>query len=196
MPILVLLFSILTGGHWEINTFNRETTLLTITSAVAFFGLATGIVEEMIFRGLIMGCLEKCANIKIAIVIPSMLFGLLHVIGNNLDFISIIQLLIAGSIVGILFSLIAYESNSIWNNALVHAVWNMVIIGGIIYIGNSSDSRSIFNFVLEKKSFLLSGGDFGIEASILSIAVYLIFIILAIVLLKKKGQKTDNIDMN
>ena len=74
MPTLVLLISILTGGHWEMNTFNTETTLATITGAVVFFGLATGIVEEVVFRGVIMGCLEKRFNIKAAVIIPSVLF--------------------------------------------------------------------------------------------------------------------------
>lgn len=188
MPILVLLISMLLGGHWQTNIFDTETTLATVMGAVVFLGLATGIVEEIIFRGIIMGCLEKRFNIKVAIFIPSVLFGLLHIIGNDLDFISIIQLLIAGSIVGILFSLIAYESNSIWNNAIVHGIWNMTIIGGILYIGKSADSSAIFNFVLENKSFLVSGGDFGIEASVISIFVYLIFILVAIALLKKRNH--------
>ena len=181
MPILVFVLAIFLGGHWEINTFHTMELNAIITGAIFFYGLATGIVEEVIFRGIIMGCLEKRFNIHIAVVVPSMLFGLLHIIGNDLDFLSIIQLLIAGSIVGILFSLIAYESNSIWNNAIVHGIWNMAIIGRIFHIGNKADSSSIFNFILSNKSFLISGGDFGIEASVISIFAYSFFIILAIV---------------
>lgn len=188
MPIFVLLISMVMGGDWQINAFDSETALATISGAIVFFGFSTGIVEEIIFRGIIMGCLEKRFNIKVAIFIPSVLFGLLHIIGNDLDFVSIIQLLIAGSIVGILFSLIAYESNSIWNSAIVHSIWNMAIVGGILYIGKSLDSSSIFNFILENKSFLFSGGDFGIEASVISIFVYLIFIAVAIGLLKKRER--------
>lgn len=186
MPMIVLILSMITGGHWKINLFGTETTLEIITSAIVFYGLAAGIVEEVVFRGVIMGCLERRFNIWIAVIIPSILFGVVHIIGNELDFLSVIQLLIAGSIVGILFSLVAYESNSIWNNAMIHAVWNMVIIGGILHIGSEADGNSILNFVLKNKSFLISGGDFGIEASVISILAYLIFIILAIVLLKKK----------
>ena len=137
-----------------------------------------------------MGCLEKRFNIQIAVIVPSVLFGLLHIIGNDLNFISIIQLLIAGSIVGVLFSLIAYGSNSIWNSAIVHGIWNIVIIGGILHIGNEADSSSIFNFILDNKSFLISGGDFGIEASIISILVYLLFIVLATIQIKRKGTKS------
>lgn len=186
MPMIVLILSMITGGHWKINLFGTETTLEIITSAIVFYGLAAGVVEEVVFRGVIMGCLERRFNIWIAVIIPSILFGVVHIIGNELDFLSVIQLLIAGSIVGILFSLVAYESNSIWNNAMIHAVWNMVIIGGILHIGSEADGNSILNFVLKNKSFLISGGDFGIEASVISILAYLIFIILSVVLLKKK----------
>lgn len=189
MPILVLVIAVMLGGHWEVNRFDAKTTVAICTAAIAFYGLAAGIVEEVVFRGLVMGCLEKRFNITIAVLVPSILFGLLHILGNELDFISIVQLIIAGSIVGILFSLIAYESNSVWNNAIVHGFWNMAIIGGILYIGNSPSEDSIFNFVLENKSFLLSGGDFGIEASVIAILVYLIFIGVAFVLLKKKQSK-------
>lgn len=185
MPILVLLISILSGGKWQSNTFDTETVLATITSAAAFYGLAAGIVEEIVFRGVIMGCLEKRFGKVIAVIVPSVLFGALHMIGSSLDIISIVQLLIAGSIVGILFSLVAIESNSIWNNAVIHSIWNMAIVGGILHIGSSADSDSMYNFVLDHKSFLLSGGDFGIEASIISIAIYLLFCIAAIVRLNK-----------
>lgn len=149
MPMIVLILSVITGGHWKINLFGTETTLEIITSAIVFYGLAAGIVEEVVFRGVIMGCLERRFHIWIAVIIPSILFGVVHIIGNELDFLSVIQLLIAGSIVGILFSLVAYESNSIWNNAMIHAVWNMVIIGGILHIGSEADGNSILNFVLK-----------------------------------------------
>lgn len=189
MPILILLISALIGGKWQVNVFDLENTLATITSAIFFYGLATGIVEEMVFRGMIMGCIEKKFGIMASILVPSVLFGAIHIIGNSLDFISIIQLLVAGSIVGILFSLITYESGSIWNSAIVHGIWNMVIIGGIIHIGCNADNNFMYNFVLNNKSFLLSGGDFGIEASVISIGVYLLFCIAAIYRLKKKGNQ-------
>lgn len=133
-----------------------------------------------------MGCLEKRFNIKVAVILPSVLFALLHIIGRKLDFMSILQLILAGSAVGILFSLITYESGSVWNSATVHSIWNMAIIGGVLYIGSEQKANSIFNFILNSKSFLLLGGDFGIEASLISIATYFIFILIAAILITKK----------
>lgn len=189
MPVIVVGVFLIIGGQWEIHTFDTPVIWMIATGAVIFYGLATGIVEEVIFRGIIMGCLEKRVNIQAAVIFPSVLFGALHIVGNQLDLMSMIQLLVAGSIVGILFSMITYETHSIWNSAIVHGIWNMVMIGGILHIGNQSESSAIFNFVLENKMFLLSGGDFGIEASVVSIIVYLSFTILAAWRIKKKNNK-------
>lgn len=186
MPIAVSGILLLMPGHWGKNTMDTSNALAVIMGAVFFLGLATGIVEEVIFRGVIMSALEYRCNKWVAIIVPSILFGALHIMGNDLDFLSIIQLLIAGSIVGILFSLVTYESGSIWCSALIHGIWNIIIIGDILRISTEESEQSIFNYVLETKSFFISGGDFGIEASIISVAAYLIFSLLAIFLIRKK----------
>lgn len=69
-------------------------------------------------------------------------------IGGSFDVMSMLQLLVSGSLVGILFSLIAIESGSIWNSALVHGIWNMVMAGGILHIGKAIDSQALYNWVL------------------------------------------------
>lgn len=186
MPILVSTILFFTPGHWEKTSMNAADIGATLTGGIIFIGLATGIVEETIFRGVIMSALEYRFNKRVAIFFPSILFGLLHIIGSDLDGLSIIQLAVAGSAVGILFSLVTYESGSIWCSALLHAIWNMIIIGEILHVGTKADEMSIFNYVLDTESFLISGGDFGIEASIISIGVYLLFAILALSLIRKR----------
>jgi membrane protease YdiL (CAAX protease family) len=186
MPCMVTVILLLTNGHWENSSVDTLFAWELITGAVFFYGIGTGIVEEIIFRGVIMRTLEERWNKKVAIIVPSVLFGLIHVITRELDFLSIIQLLIAGSIVGILFSLVTYESGSIWNAALIHAVWNMIIVGGILNIGATPSEYAIYNYVLDSDSFLITGGDFGIEASVVAILAYAIFIGVAVLLMKKK----------
>ena len=161
LPALVLAGAILAGGRWEVHRFDAQTVWLTVTGDVFYYGLAAGIVEEVIFRGVILGCLERRWNREIAVLVPSAL----------------------------LFSLIACESGSIWNSALVHGVWNAALLGGILHIGSAANSASMYNFVLTDAPFLLSGGDFGIEASVLAIAPYLLGILLAAVLLHRKNKE-------
>lgn len=184
MVILVTILLIITGAEFKIG--NATNKLEIITGSVFFFGIATGIAEESIFRGVILGVLEKKLNRKWAILIPSVVFGGLHIIGRQLDIISIIQLMVAGTFVGVLFSLITIESNSIWNSAIVHSIWNIVFIGKIINIGISENPESIYNIVLLSKNLLITGGDFGVEASLPAIAIYIIFSLIVYKWLKDK----------
>ena len=51
----------------------------TLSAGGAFTGIAAGFVEEMVFRGVILNALKKRWNIKVAVIVPSMLFGIVHV---------------------------------------------------------------------------------------------------------------------
>ena len=186
MPCLVSLVLCLTPGHWQNNMLNRSEISQIVTRAVFVVGIGAGLVEEMLFRGVIMNAMEKRWNRYAAIFVPSVLFGLIHIIGRRLDVLSIIQLIIAGSVVGILFSLVTYESGNVWNSAVMHGIWNIVMIGGILQISESAEEYPIYNFVLDTESFLITGGDFGVEASIVAILAYLVFIALACYLLKMR----------
>ena len=160
-----------------------------IVDAAAYYGLAAGIVEEAMFRGVIMTALERRWNRYVAVIAPSVLFGLSHIIGADLDTLSIIQLIVAGSLVGILFSLVTLESGNIWNSALMHAVWNTILVGGILHIGTSRNDLFIFNYTLDSRSFLVTGGDFGVEASVFAVIGYGIFILIAAWMLRRKSTK-------
>ena len=188
MPAIVVGGLLLTKGHWENSEMNSEQIADSVTTSVFIAGLAVGAVEEAVFRGVVMKALEIRWNKWVAVIVPSVIFGAIHIIGGGMDIISFIQLVIAGSIVGILFSLAAYESGSVWSGAFMHSIWNMFMASGILNIGTEPSETNIFNYVLETDSNLISGGDFGAEASVISIGAYLIFTILAIFLIKKKAE--------
>lgn len=187
MPCIAAAGLILSGGHFITNNMDMSQKANLITSSVCFIGIAAGTVEEMVFRGVIMKALEMRLNKTAAVIIPSVTFGAVHLLNGSLSVISFFQLLIAGSIVGVLFSLVAYESGSIWSGALMHTVWN-IVMSNILSIAPEADDHSIYSFVLENRSPLITGGEFGVEASIISIGAYLIFIVIAAILLKKKGN--------
>lgn len=188
MPACAMGILLLLPGKWEIVSLATEEFVNSLTTNILIIGVAGGIVEEMIFRGVIMNALERRWNKWVAVLVPSILFGIVHIIGNDLDVLSTIQLVVAGSVVGILFSLITYETGSIWCSALVHAVWNMTI-GTTFYFGTQTSDFAIFQYIMDTDSFLLTGGDFGIECSVVSIFVYLVGIGLAGYRIKKKNAQ-------
>lgn len=189
MPAAVSGAFLMMPGEWSRTLLDSAHVWDIITGGILFYGFAAGIVEEMVFRGVIMGTVENQWGIRSAIIVPSIVFGAVHIVGSGLGFLGSLQVLIAGSVVGILFSLITYESGTIWCSAVVHGIWNIVIIGGILHIGTSSESDAIFNYVLDVKSSIITGGGFGIEASVVSIAAYLCFAILAARLVRKNGER-------
>ena len=187
MPLLVILVYQLFAGTWQQSSMEPETIKRLVAGSVAYLGLATGIVEETVFRGVIMSSVEYAWNRKIAVIVPSVLFGCLH-IEEGMSISGMIQVVIAGSLVGILFSLVTCYTGTIWYSALMHGVWNCLMIGGLIHIGSAVDGTAWYNYVLDTDSFLLTGGEFGVESSVISIAAYLLFAVIALLLLSKKKE--------
>ena len=160
-----------------------------IAAGIFYFGIGAGIVEEMVFRGIIMNALDKRYNKAVAFIAPSLLFGLVHILGTGFNLLSSLLVILAGTMVGIMFSLIAQSHKSIWNSAIVHALWNIIIIGGILHIGNPASEDTLYNYVLKSTSFLLTGGEFGIESSIIATIGYLIVAAITFIVIKDKLKK-------
>ncbi len=191
MPSIVVGGLLMFAGHWENPALDGMQTAALVTQSVFLVGLAVGTVEEAVFRGVIMKALEMRWGKGVAVVVPSVLFAVAHVLNGGLSVTSFLQLLLAGSVVGVLFSLVTYESGSIWPAAFMHSIWNIFMASGILNVGDEAMENCIFNYVLETKSTLITGGEFGAEASVVSIGAYLIFIALAAVLLKKKSERSE-----
>lgn len=167
---------------------NREEILQTLSAGIFFMGMAAGFVEEMVFRGVILNATRRAWGTKMAVVFPSMLFGLVHILGREFSLGNCLLVVLAGTMVGVMFSLIALESGSAWNGAVVHAAWNVVIIGGGLAIGERADEYSVMTYVLSTKGFAITGGEFGVESSVISLAGYLLVALIALVWIWQKKE--------
>lgn len=183
--VVVIVYLLLFDGNFVENPSLINSKLQIISSGIFYTGLGAGIVEEMVFRGFILNLLKEKYNIKIAIILPSLIFGLLHIIGIPFNIFTYMQIIFAGTLVGIMFSLISIKENNILASSLVHSFWNIFIIGGILNIGTEFNKYSIYNYILKNKNILFTGGEFGIEISIISIVSYMIVIYLVFKSLKK-----------
>ncbi|WP_236560002.1 CPBP family intramembrane glutamic endopeptidase [Streptococcus halichoeri] len=189
LPLLVSLVYFLLPGHFYWGHKSLPEVLTVLSRGIFFTGFGAGFVEEMVFRGLIMTLIRDRWGTVISIFLPSFLFALLHLIGENFTLISLALVLLSGTVVGSMFSLIAYEGGHVWNNALVHSLWNSVIISGIIGISPHIDSYNISHYVLEPSSILLTGGQFGIEASLIALLAYSSVALYAWLALRRKAKR-------
>ncbi len=180
--VYLLFFS----GEYVSSGMNGEQIFSTLSAGIFFIGFAAGFVEEMVFRGVILNLLKKKWNIRAAVLIPSVLFGTVHIIGMDFSITSSLLVIIAGTMVGIMFSMIAIEGGSVWNSGIVHSLWNIIICGGGLSISEKPDEYSIMTFVTDSDFFIFTGGEFGIESSIIALTGYFIVVLAAIYMIKKK----------
>lgn len=192
LPIIVKGIFLLLSGEFVSSGMDKDQIFTTLSSGIMFTGIAAGLVEEMVFRGVIMSLIRERWNTKIAILVPSVLFASVHLIGMNFSALSCILVLVAGTMVGIMFSMIAMESDSVWNGGIVHSIWNIIIIGGGLAISEKANEYSVMTYVLDSKSFAITGGEFGIEASVIALIGYIVVTIIAFVMIKRRTKNSLN----
>ena len=192
LPVIVKGIFLLLPGDFVASGMDKNQIFTTLSAGIVFTGIAAGLVEEMVFRGVIMSLIRKRWNIKAAILVPSVLFASVHLIGMNFSVLSCILVLAAGTMVGIMFSMIAMESDSVWNSGIVHSIWNIIIIGGGLGIGEKADEYSVMTYVLDSKSFAITGGEFGIEASVIALIGYIVVTLIAFAMIKRRTKNSLN----
>lgn len=117
-------------------------------------------------------------NKFVGVLLPSFIFASMHLLNGNLNLLSTFQLLISGTLAGVMFSLIEMSKNSFWNDAFVHAMWNL-ITSALICVNVHPQIQSLYTFIPNSKMFVVTGGDFGMEASIISVVAYILITFVA-----------------
>lgn len=82
---------------------------------VLIIGIYGPLCEEIAFRGAIFGGYRKTGRVLAAAVLSSVLFGLMHLNGNQLGY---------AMILGFAFALLVEATGSIWSSFIAHAVIN------------------------------------------------------------------------
>lgn len=176
LPLLLNSFIILsTKGQWM---ENHSTSKLLLVS-FALFGLAipAGVCEEIIFRGFMFNFINKKLGLLWACVIPSLFFAFIHVFNGQLNMTSFLMLMLAGTSVGIMFSMIRVYSGSIWCSIIVHVLWDLLCFNQqntlVSLQNNPVVENSMLSYKINTPSLLITGGDYGIETSGMGILIYI-----------------------
>jgi len=186
LPSLVIFIFYISGNFKIIDTnfnINKEIIYAALLKSLGM-SIAAGIIEEVVFRGYMVNLLQKKYTFWVAAIVPSLLFTLLHIGGAD-SFINVLQLLIAGMLVSIMFLFIYKSTGSIWNASIVHFLWNFVILNELISYGKTKYGiDKLVEFDIGQNE-LFNGGGFGIETSIPAIIVYGLTIVITWKMIKK-----------
>ncbi len=153
------------------------------------FFVFQGFTEELILRALMLPLFIKKYGTTSAIVLTSFVFSLLHLLnpGGSQEF-AVLNLFL----VSIIFSYVFIISESLLFTSAVHTIWNFAL--GNIYgfkVSGIEFGPSILNFELPgSSSELITGGEFGPEASI--VTTFVLVIIIIILVIKHKASTKNN----
>ncbi|UXR45226.1 CPBP family intramembrane glutamic endopeptidase [Staphylococcus simulans] len=157
---------------------NDQEYIAMIIEIVIIGGIAAPIVEEIMFRGILLKYIEAKTNIYIALLSTSILFGIVHLFNGQLKGISLVLLMVSITTAGIMYGLAVYLFNSVWASIIIHIIWNL---SALITVTDQNIEYGVIQYIIKFTNPLITGGEYGIDASLISIAVYtvIIFILIA-----------------
>jgi len=172
------------SGTIEIIAFNFQ--FNEISYWLIGFTVASAL-EELPLRGYALSNLMESINKYVAVSIIAVLFGLLHVNNANVNFIGLLNVSLLGVLIGIYY---VYKKN-LWVPIIFHMFWNYF---QSIVFGYNVSGLDIGFSILDTKitgNELITGGDFGIEGSLVLTVVTIVAIIYLDKTLRKEKQKID-----
>lgn len=130
---------------------------------------AGALIEELLFRLVLLRLLERSFGIAWALAISSLLFGLAHL--GNAGATPLIGVLL-GLELGLLFGAAYLLTRRIWMCAALHFAWNFVQ-GAVFSIAVSGQSGESWLHGTLAGPAWLSGGAFGAEGSVVAVVLCL-----------------------
>ncbi|MFD0683130.1 CPBP family intramembrane glutamic endopeptidase [Actinomadura fibrosa] len=154
-------------------------TVLVTTAAVQ---MGAAVTEELMLRGLALQALERLLGSRAALAATAALFGLLHLGNPDATLWSSVAIAVeAGVLLGAAF----LWRRSIWFVVGLHFAWNTTEeLLGIPVSGHASDGLLAVDV---SGPSLLSGGAFGLEASIVPVLVSVLIAARMLVLARRDG---------
>ena len=163
--------------------------------AILLFGfIIQGSTEEIIMRGWLMQLVASRHGLVLAIVINSLVFGLLH--GGNIEPSRELALgLVNIALFGVFISLYAAREGSIWGVCGWHAAWNWLLgLGfGLEVSGQVINTSPLITDLATTQAvpWWVTGATFGPEASVVTTAVLLIGSVVLAVRFRTKGHPVE-----
>lgn len=156
---------------------------VSIVASMAAVSLGAAVTEELLFRGLALQALEQLAGSWVALGITALLFGLLHLANPAATLWSSVAIAVeAGVLLGAAF----LWRRTIWFAVGLHFAWNTAVgLLGIPVSGHAPDGLLVTR---PTGPALLTGGEFGLEASIVPVVVGLVIAVPMLIAAGRRGR--------
>ena len=183
---LLTLLGLVALGQYRLESIHLNLYSLVFVVFTIPFWILQGTTEEVVARTWLLPQLASRTNLKLAVLISSLFFALLHVGNSGLTLLSLVNLFLFGAAM----SLYLLKTDTIWGIGGIHGAWNFAQgnLFGVLVSGQSSGT-SIMKFTPQGNQDWLSGGSFGIEGSIMSSIILFLLILYLAYQLKKENER-------
>lgn len=187
-----LMMSIGVGIAWALGQYSTGESTHTNLGSAAILPIAVllfvfflqGSTEEAVTRGFMLQVAGRQINGWVAIIGSSFIFAAIHPGITPLALLNIF-------LYALFASFVALGAGNLWLIAGLHAGWNY--FQGNIYglpVSGSAEANSLFAFgPAEGSSTLLTGGDFGVEASLIGTAILVVALIISFAFYRRQESE-------
>ena len=151
----------------------------------AAMAVKSSVFEELVFRGVLFRSVEDMAGSWVAIIVSSLVFGLLHLINPDATIAGAVYIAIEA---GLLLAAAYLVTRRLWMAIGYHMLWNYVqsaVFSGIVSGGVSLPG--LLQAKIEGPSFY-TGGTFGMERSIFALVLCTITGVVMLVIAMRRGH--------
>lgn len=134
--------------------------------------LPAAFFEELFIRGYVFAVLRRASGWRLALIVTSAVFGLLHAWNPGADAESILAVTVAGFFLGA----ILLATKSLYAAGAAHFAWNWVMSGALHIAVSGVPSADPDYRVVETGPDWLTGGGWGPEGGLAAVAVMFIAI--------------------
>jgi hypothetical protein len=128
------------------------------------------LMEEILFRLIVFRLTEEWLGTRWALAIQMVLFGFAHILNDNATIFTCLTIAVVG---GLLYTAAFMYTHRIWLVLGIHAGWNY-FQSGVFGMPNSGSAYEGVLMPIVTGPTWLTGGVFGIEASVLAVSLTLV----------------------
>lgn len=147
--------------------------------------LSSSVYEELLFRGVLFGSVERWFGSWAALVVSSLVFGLTHLVNPQGTIEGALFIAVEA---GILLAAAYMLTRRLWLSIGFHMAWNYTqsaIFSGIVSGNNAQEG--LFRSTMNGPDWL-TGGAFGVESSVLALLLCTTTGIVMLVMAARRGR--------
>lgn len=167
-----VIVAMLLGGYVLADNFQQVRAGGLILMALIYVFQAFG--EETLYRGAGLLCMSRKASPVAALVVSSVIFSLHHYHNPGYGPIAFVNIFLLGVLCGVS----VFATSQIWMATAIHAAWNFIQgnIYGVNVTGSVADATDRLLTATANDMPLVTGGQMGLEGSLVATVVLLVSI--------------------